>query len=105
MAKVEYKKEFFDRDYGTLEAYRRVWKYARKYRFRLTVGIICGMLTAPGEIIHMDANGAVKFPRKYLKEVLENCKAHAAYDDKRQAHMKEYTDPIKVAEAMAGLYN
>ena len=46
MAKVEYKKEFFDRDYGTLEAYRRVWKYARKYRFRLTVGIICGMLTA-----------------------------------------------------------
>ena len=66
---------------------------------------ICGMLTAPGEIIHMDVNGAVKFPRKYLKEVLENCKAHAAYDDKRQAHMKEYTDPIKVAEAMAGLYN
>ena len=43
---VEYKKEFFDRDYSTVEAYRRVWKYARKYRFRLLVGIVSGMLTA-----------------------------------------------------------
>ena len=46
MAKVEYKKEFFDRDYGTWDAYKRVWKYARKYKFRLVVGIVCGMLTA-----------------------------------------------------------
>ena len=46
MAKVEYKKEFFDREYGTIEAYRRVWKYARKYKFRLVVGIVSGMLTA-----------------------------------------------------------
>ena len=46
MAKVEYKKEFFDREYGTLEAYRRVWKYARKYKFRLIIGIVSGMLTA-----------------------------------------------------------
>ena len=46
MEKIEYRKEFFDRDYSTVEAYRRVWKYARKYRFRLFVGIVCGMLTA-----------------------------------------------------------
>ena len=46
MAKVEYRKEFFDRDYTTVVAYRRVWKYARKYRFRLVVGVVCGMLTA-----------------------------------------------------------
>ena len=45
-AKVEYRKEFFDRDYSFREAYRRVWKYARKYRFRLFVGVVCGMLTA-----------------------------------------------------------
>ena len=43
---VKYKKEFFDRDYSTWEAYKRVWKYAKKYKFRLTVGILCGMLTA-----------------------------------------------------------
>ena len=28
------------------EAYLRVWKYARKYRFRLVVGLFCGMMTA-----------------------------------------------------------
>ena len=46
MAKIEYKKEFFDRSYSAGEAYRRVWKYARRYWFRLLVGIVCGMLTA-----------------------------------------------------------
>ena len=45
-AQVTYRKEFFDRDYSTREAYARVWKYARKYWFRLAVGLICGMLTA-----------------------------------------------------------
>ena len=43
---IDYKKEFFDRDYTAKEAYGRVWKYARKYRFRIVVGIVCGMLTA-----------------------------------------------------------
>ena len=43
---IEYKKEFFDREYTAKEAYGRVWKYARKYRFRIVVGIVCGMLTA-----------------------------------------------------------
>lgn len=46
MTKVKYRKEFFDRDYTVREAYGRVWKYVRKYRFRLVVGIVCGMLTA-----------------------------------------------------------
>ena len=46
MAKIEYRKEFFDRSYAVGEAYRRVWKYARRYWFRLFVGIVCGMLTA-----------------------------------------------------------
>ncbi len=44
--KVEYKREFFDRDYTLKEAYGRVWKYARKYRLRLAVGVVCGMATA-----------------------------------------------------------
>lgn len=43
---IDYKKEFFDREYTAKEAYSRVWKYARKYRFRIVVGIVCGMLTA-----------------------------------------------------------
>ena len=42
----EYRKEFFDREYSAKEAYGRVWKYARQYRLRIFLGIICGMLTA-----------------------------------------------------------
>ena len=44
--KIEYRKEFFDRDYTIREAYARVWKYARKYKLRLAIGVICGMATA-----------------------------------------------------------
>ena len=65
---------------------------------------VSGMLAAPGEIIHMDANGAVKFPRKYLKQVLEKAKLTAEYDTKRQNAMKQLTDPAEIAKAMAGLY-
>ena len=43
---IEYKKEFFDRTYTVREAYARVWKYARRYKFRLIIGVVCGMLTA-----------------------------------------------------------
>ena len=42
----EYKKEFFDREYSAKEAYGRVWKYARQYKLRIFLGVICGMLTA-----------------------------------------------------------
>ena len=50
MAKVamrlEYQKEFFDREYSVARAYARVWKYARRYRLRIFVGVFCGILTA-----------------------------------------------------------
>ena len=44
--KVSYRKEFFDREYGAKEAYSRVWSFARRYKLRVIVGIVCGMLTA-----------------------------------------------------------
>ena len=44
--KIEYRKEFFDREYSARDAYKRVWKYARKYKLRLLIGVICGMATA-----------------------------------------------------------
>lgn len=43
---IEYRKEFFDREYTMREAYGRAWKYARKYKARIFLGIVCGMLTA-----------------------------------------------------------
>ena len=47
-----YKQEFFDREYTARAAYGRLWGYARKYRFRLTLGVLCGMLTA-GTLVPM----------------------------------------------------
>ena len=43
---VEYKKEFFDREYTAYEAYARIWPYVRRYMFRIVVGVFCGILTA-----------------------------------------------------------
>ena len=39
-------REFFDRDYTAREAYSRMWRYARRYKARIFLGIVCGMLTA-----------------------------------------------------------
>ncbi len=36
---------------------------------------VAGMDVAPGEMIHMDENGAVKFPAEKLEAVLENARA------------------------------
>lgn len=44
---------------------------------------ICGMDIVPGEIIHMDENGAVKFPANRLEEVVTNAKALLAEEDDR----------------------
>ena len=43
---TSYKKEFFDRTYTFREAYGRAWGYARRYKARIAVGVVCGMLTA-----------------------------------------------------------
>ena len=45
-SKTTYKEEFFDREYSAKEAYGRLWGFTRKYRFRIYLGIVCGMLTA-----------------------------------------------------------
>ena len=49
---MNYTKEFFDREYSAKESYARLWRYARRYRFRLAVGVVCGILTA-GTLIPM----------------------------------------------------
>ncbi len=43
---------------------------------------IAGMDVAPGEIIHMDENGAVKFPADKLEAVLTNAKALTDLEEK-----------------------
>ena len=49
---VTYKQEFFDREYTAKEAYSRLWGFAKKYSFRLVMGVLCGMLTA-GTLVPM----------------------------------------------------
>lgn len=61
---------------------------------------IRGMDVAPMEVIHMDANGAVKFPRNYLKEVLRRAEMIQACDQERQAAMKQLHDPAEIAKVM-----
>lgn len=65
---------------------------------------ICGMDVCPGEVIHMDQNGAVKFPGKYLGEVLEKAKLIASMDQERQKLMGETTDPEELAKLMKAVY-
>jgi len=38
--------EFFDKEYTAKQAYGRLYQYARKYRFRLIVGLLAGSVTA-----------------------------------------------------------
>jgi hypothetical protein len=38
--------EFFDKEYTAKQAYGRLYKYARKYRYRLLAGLLAGSVTA-----------------------------------------------------------
>lgn len=65
---------------------------------------VSGMDVCPGEVIHMDQNGAVKFPRKYLLQVLEKAKLINRMDLDRQKSMCETTDPAELARLMKAVY-
>jgi hypothetical protein len=53
---------------------------------------VCGIDFAPGEIVHTDINGAVKFPAGKLKEVAKRLKIIADYERKR-ADMVNAAEP------------
>ena len=57
---------------------------------------VAGMDVAPGEIIHMDENGAVKFPADKLAAVLENARA-------MQIEETERLDRLRNAKSSAEL--
>ncbi len=65
---------------------------------------VCGMDVQPGEIIHMDENGAVKFPRDCLKHVLENCRILAEEEKLKMSKMAAADDPDLIFETMKGNY-
>lgn len=65
---------------------------------------VSGMDVCTGDIIHMDVNGAVKFPREYLGAVLEKCRLIAKDEEEKMRMMASTGDAGLIAEYMKGNY-
>jgi regulator of RNase E activity RraA len=65
----------------------------------VTVG---GMDVAPGEIIHMDENGAVKFPADKLEEVLNNVRQLQKQEEERMGALQQAKSAAEVRAIFAG---
>jgi 4-hydroxy-4-methyl-2-oxoglutarate aldolase len=63
---------------------------------------ISGMDVAPGEIIHMDENGAVKFPADKLEAVLTNVKALVEEEENRMGALKDASSAEEVKAIFMG---
>lgn len=63
---------------------------------------IAGMDTAPGEIIHMDENGACKFPADRLEAVLNNVRALRDEEESRIEALKGAETAADVRAIFAG---
>ena len=63
---------------------------------------IRGMDVAPGEIIHMDENGAVKFPADRLDDVLENVRALEEREEDLQEQVRNASSAADVRAAFGG---
>jgi 4-hydroxy-4-methyl-2-oxoglutarate aldolase len=63
---------------------------------------VCSMDVAPGEIIHMDENGACKFPASKLKEVVELCEKLAEKESKQMEIMRNAENINQVGKIMKG---
>jgi 4-hydroxy-4-methyl-2-oxoglutarate aldolase len=58
-----------------------------------------GMDVAPGDLIHMDENGAVKFPAGKAEQVLENARAMLAGEAEHLARLRAATTAAEVRAA------
>ena len=64
---------------------------------------VCGMDVCPGEVIHMDENGAVKFPKENLPQVLELAEKLIAGEVEKQRRVEEATGDVeKIIRIMKG---
>ncbi len=61
-----------------------------------------GMDVAPGDLIHMDENGAVKFPADKAGAVLANAQAMLAHEAVKIGALRAATNAAEVRAAMAG---
>jgi regulator of RNase E activity RraA len=63
---------------------------------------IAGMDVAPGEIIHMDENGAVKFPADKLEEVLTNVRKLRDQEAERMGNLHKVQSAQEVRAIFGG---
>lgn len=61
-----------------------------------------GMDVSPGEIVHMDVNGACKFPADKLEAVLTNVKALIEEEESRIGRLRKATSAAEVKAIFAG---
>jgi regulator of RNase E activity RraA len=63
---------------------------------------VAGMDVSPGEIVHMDENGAVKFPADRLEAVLTNVRALQIEEEERMGRLKKATSAAEVRAIFSG---
>ena len=61
-----------------------------------------GMDVAPGEIVHMDENGAVKFPADKLQAVLDNAKSLLDGEDAQLSAIRNASSAEEIRAIMTG---
>jgi len=65
---------------------------------------VCGMAVAPGELVHMDENGAVKFPADKLEAVAELCEKLRVHEQDKQLRLSQCRDPEEMARIISDNY-
>ena len=65
---------------------------------------VAGMDVTPGEIIHLDENGACKFPADRLGDVCRNIDAFIEGEEKRAVALKQAKTIEEIKEAFTGKY-
>ena len=63
---------------------------------------VAGMDVSPGEIIHMDENGACKFPAAKLEAVLDNVRALQKEEEARMSALQKAKNAAEVRAIFAG---
>jgi len=65
---------------------------------------VAGMDISPGEIIHMDENGACKFPADRLGDICRNIDAFVEAEEKRASALKQARTIEEIKAAFTGKY-
>jgi regulator of RNase E activity RraA len=63
---------------------------------------VCGMDVSPGEIVHMDENGACKFPADKLQAVLENVRKLRDEEATRMSKLQQANSAAELRAILSG---